>query len=105
MKYSAKYYEDFKQKYPVIAQSYDKLALDCRQAGPLDSKITRGVKLGIAIGIGSEGDIQNQVKLAMGEGFTPYEIRHAIIQSLTTAGFPKMIMAMVLAEEMFSENG
>jgi alkylhydroperoxidase/carboxymuconolactone decarboxylase family protein YurZ len=59
--------------------------------------------LGIAIGIGSEGDVQSHVLQAIGEGIAPDEIRHAILQSLTTAGFPKMIVAMRWAEEIIDK--
>lgn len=100
MKYSPAYYADFKEKYPEIARDFSKLAQSCHQAGPLDDKCRRMVKLGIAIGIGSEGDVQSLVLQALDEGITPDEIRHAILQALTTAGFPRMIEAMVWAEEI-----
>jgi len=100
MKYSPEFYADFQKKYPQIAKDFDKLAQACHQAGPLDTKVRRLIKLGIAIGIGSEGDVQSHVIQALDEGITPDEIRHAILQSLTTAGFPQMIVAMRWAEEI-----
>ena len=104
MKYSPEYYADFKKKYPDVAQDFDKLAQDCHKAGPLDAKNRRLVKLGIAIGIGSEGDVQSHVLQALDEGITPDEIRHAVLQSLTTAGFPQMIVAMRWAEEIINRK-
>lgn len=104
MKYSPEYFETFKQKYPIVAQDFDKLAQDCVHAGPLDMKLRRITKLGAAIGIGSHGDIQNHVMQALNEGFSPYEIRHAVVLTLTTVGFPRMIEAMVCAEEIISKH-
>ncbi|MFC1866413.1 carboxymuconolactone decarboxylase family protein [Chloroflexota bacterium] len=104
MKYSAEYYADFQNKYPQVAQEFGKLAQACHQAGPLDIKSRRLIKVGIAIGIGSEGDLQSHVIQALDEGVTPDEIRHAILQSITTAGFPKMIVAMRWAEEIIGKK-
>ena len=104
MKYSPEYYANFKKKFPQIAEDFNKLAQDCHQAGPLDMKCRRLIKLGIAIGIGSEGDVQSHVIQALDEGITPDEIRHAILQTLTTAGFPQMIVAMRWAEEIIGKT-
>jgi alkylhydroperoxidase/carboxymuconolactone decarboxylase family protein YurZ len=104
MKYSPAYYADFERKYPEVAVDFSKLAKACHQAGPLDEKCRRLVKLGIAIGIGSEGDVQSHVSQAITEGITPEEIRHAILQTLTTAGFPRMIEAMMWAEDIISSK-
>ena len=104
MKYSPEYYVDFEKKYPQIAKDFDKLAQDCHQAGPLGIKCRRLIKLGIAIGIGSEGDVQSHVIQALDEGISLDEIRHAILQTLTTAGFPQMIVAMRWAEEIIGKK-
>jgi alkylhydroperoxidase/carboxymuconolactone decarboxylase family protein YurZ len=104
MKYSPEIYSDFQKNFPGIADDFDNLAQGCHEAGPLDLKIRRLVKLGIAIGIGSEGDVQSHVIQALNEGITPDEIRHAILLALTTAGFPKMIVSMRWAEEVISKH-
>lgn len=102
MKYSPKYYKDLKKRYPEVARSHDQLAQDCAKAGPLNKKTQHLVKLGIAIGIGSEGDVQNLTAQALADGISPDEIRHAVLLSVTTAGFPAMIVAMQWAEEIIS---
>jgi alkylhydroperoxidase/carboxymuconolactone decarboxylase family protein YurZ len=102
MKYSPKYYKDFKRRYPEVAKSQDQLAQDCAKAGPLNKKTQHLVKLGIAIGIGSEGDVQNLTAQALTDDVSPDEIRHAVLLSVTTAGFPAMIVAMQWAEEIIS---
>ncbi|MBN1370003.1 MAG: carboxymuconolactone decarboxylase family protein [Dehalococcoidaceae bacterium] len=102
MKYSPEYYAAFEKRYPEIARDFEQLAQRCHQSGPLDEKCRRLVKLGIAIGIGSQGDIQSHVIQALDEGLTPEEIRHAVLQAITTAGFPRMIVAMVWADEIIT---
>jgi 4-carboxymuconolactone decarboxylase len=102
MKYSPKYYKDFKKRYPEVAKGYEQLALDCTKAGPLNKKIQHLVKLGIAIGISSEGDVQNHTMQALADGVSPDEIRQAVLLSVTTAGFPTMIVTMQWVEEILS---
>jgi alkylhydroperoxidase/carboxymuconolactone decarboxylase family protein YurZ len=104
VRYSPDYYKDLKKRYPLVAKSVDRLTADCSAAGPLDAKTRHLVKLGIAIGLGSEGDVQNLTMQALADGTTPDEIRHAVLLSLTTAGFPAMIASMQLAEEIISKK-
>ena len=102
MKYSPKYYKDLKKRYPEVAKCFDQLGQDCAKAGPLNKKTQLLVKLGVAIGIGSEGDVQNLTIHALADGVKPDEIRHAVLLSVTTAGFPAMIVAMQWVEEIIS---
>ncbi len=103
MRYSPDYYTNLKKRYPMVSKSFDTLAADCAVAGPLDAKTQRMVKLGVAIGKGIEGDIQNLTMQALADGNTPDEIRHAVLLSVTTAGFPAMITSMQLVEEIISQ--
>ncbi len=100
MKYSPDYFNEIKKRYPVVAGHFDELARDTAKAGPLDTKSQDLVKLGVAIGIGSEGDVQNLATRALDDGITPEEIRHAVLLSVTTAGFPVMIVAMQMVEDI-----
>ena len=104
MKYSPVYYSNLKKRYPTVAASFDKLAESCAGAGPLDSKTQHLVKLGVAIGLGSEGDVQNLAAQALKAGVSPEALRHAVLLSVTTAGFPAMIVAMQWLEEVISEK-
>jgi alkylhydroperoxidase/carboxymuconolactone decarboxylase family protein YurZ len=99
MKYSPEYFKQLEKRYPSVARSFTRLSEDCACAGPLDINTQRLVKLGVAIGAGIEGDIQNLAMQALTAGTTPDELRHAVLVSVTTAGFPGMIAAMQLVEE------
>lgn len=102
MKYSPKYYKDLKKRYPEVASSFDQLAQSCAKAGTLSKSTQLLVKLGVAIGIGSEGDIQNLTMQALAAGVKPDEIRQAALLSLTVGGFPGMIVAMQWIEEIIA---
>jgi alkylhydroperoxidase/carboxymuconolactone decarboxylase family protein YurZ len=75
------------------------------QSLPLERKTQHLVKLGTAIGIGSEGDVQNLCAQALADGLSPEAIRHAVLLTATTAGFPAMIAAMQWAEEIMAKKG
>ncbi len=96
-------YKDFQQRFPEIAKSYDELALECHQGGPLDEKTRRLIKLGIAIGLSSEGGTRSHARRALEMGISPDELRHVVLLALTTAGFPAMTAAMKWVEEVIDK--
>jgi 4-carboxymuconolactone decarboxylase len=104
MGYLPDIYKDFIKQYPDINKSYDALANACHRSGPLDKKTRRLVKLGIAIGMNSEGGIRSHTRRALEEGITADEVRHAVILAFTTAGFPYMIAAYKWVEEVISKS-
>lgn len=104
MNYIPKPYQDFKDDYPDILESYENLADKCHGAGPLDEKIRRLIKLGIAIGTGSEGAIKSHARRALEIGVSQDEIKHASLLALTTIGFPAMIAAWGWIKEVIKRN-
>jgi alkylhydroperoxidase/carboxymuconolactone decarboxylase family protein YurZ len=97
-------YERFKKEFPKVEKEYEKLAKQCHDSGPLDEKMRRLVKLGIAIGSESEGAVKSHTRKALAIGITPEEIRQAVLLGLTTIGFPKMIAALNWIHEALEEG-
>ncbi len=64
MNYLPKIYQESKQQFPEVAKAYDTLAASCHQWGPLDEKTRRLIKLGIAIGLSSEGGVRSHTRRA-----------------------------------------
>ena len=93
-------YQKFVKNYPELAESYEKLAVACHEAGPLLEKERRLIKLGIAIGQQSEGAVKSHARRALEGGAAIEEVRHIILLSLTTIGFPAMIAASGWVEEV-----
>lgn len=87
-------YLSFRERFPDVAAATDELGVSLDQAGPLDARERRLVKLGIAIGALADGAVRSNVRKALGEGATPEEIRHVGLLALTTAGFPTTIAAL-----------
>jgi 4-carboxymuconolactone decarboxylase len=103
MGYLPEIYKEFNQQFPEVAKAYDVLAADCHGWGPLDEKTRRLIKLGIAIGMSSEGAVRSHSRRALKEGISPGELRHTVLMALTTAGFPAMIASMKWVEEVIEK--
>lgn len=103
MSYLPEIYKDFQKQFPKVAEAYDVLAERCNKQGPLDKKCQRLVKLGIAIGITSEGAVRSHARRALEEGISADELRHTVLMATTTAGFPTMIAAMKWVEEVIAK--
>ena len=104
MSYLPEIYQEFKQHFPEVAKAYDALAASCHQWGPLDEKTRRLIKLGISIGLSSEGGVRSHTRRALEEGISPDELHHAVLMGFTTAGFPTMIAAMKWVEEVIEKS-
>ena len=80
--------EGIRTKHPEIWQAFSKLADACHDAGPLDEKTRRLVKLAIAVGAGTEGGTHSAVRHAAEAGVTAQEMEHVVLLSITTIGLP-----------------
>ena len=104
MAYLPDIYKEFKQQFPEITKAYDDLAVKCHGWGPLEEKTRRLIKLGVAIGLNSEGGVRSHARRALEEGITPDELRHAVLLAFTTAGFPTMIVAMKWVDRVIEKH-
>jgi AhpD family alkylhydroperoxidase len=90
----------FKETYPGVAKAYDQLGAATRPAGPLDAKTRALVSLAIAVGARHEGVVHSHTRKALEAGCTPAQIRHAVLLSVTTMGFPNMMAAMSWVDDV-----
>ena len=102
--YLPKVYEKFIDQFPEVFDSYKKLGIATRNAGPLDDKTRDLVKLGIAVGSNSRGGVMSHTRKAKANGASNEEIYQTILLGLTTIGFPSMIAALTWAEEVLRES-
>jgi 4-carboxymuconolactone decarboxylase len=89
-----KHVEQFRKRYPRIWQTFNELGNLCHDAGPLDEKTRRLVKLALSIGSGLEGATHSAVRNARAAGVTRDEIHHVALLAITTLGFPAATRAL-----------
>ncbi len=99
-----KWTKHFQRAYPKVWRAFQELGEECHSAGPLDQRTRRLVKIGIAAACGSEGAVHSAVRNALAEGVLPDEVRHSILLSITTIGFPKAQAALSWAEDVIGEK-
>jgi 4-carboxymuconolactone decarboxylase len=95
----------FLRDYPGVGDAYQTLGKAVANAGPLDGKTRELIKLGAAIASGQEGGTHSHVRKAMDAGASAEEVRHAVLQTLTTIGFPNMMRGMSWADDVIAERG
>jgi 4-carboxymuconolactone decarboxylase len=104
MNYLPDIYQEFQHGFPEVARIYEELAGKCHDWGPLDERTRRLVKLGVAMGLNSEGAVRSHARRAMEEGITTDELRHIVLLAFTTAGFPTMIAAFKWVDEVIAKH-
>lgn len=90
----------FQKSYPAVYQAYDALGTAAAEAGPLDPKMRALAKLGIAVGAQMEGAVHSHTRRAVEAGCSPAEIRHLVLLSVTTMGFPGMMKCLTWVEDI-----
>jgi AhpD family alkylhydroperoxidase len=86
--------------YPDIWKAYSNLGEACANAGPLDDKVRRLIKLALAIGAGSEGAVHSHTRRALEAGMTAEEIKQVAMLAIPTHGFPRAIAALTWIEDI-----
>lgn len=86
-------FKEFGVDHPDVQRAYEQLAAAAHDAGPLDEKTRRLVKLGISVGARLEGAVRSHTWQAKNAGVTDDEIDHVVMLALTTIGLPSTIAA------------
>jgi 4-carboxymuconolactone decarboxylase len=86
--------EDLWKRYPTVWKAFNELGSRCHEAGPLDEKSRRLVKLALSIGAGLEGATHSAVRNAHSVGITQEEIDHVALLVVSTLGMPAATRAL-----------
>ena len=95
-------YVGFRASYPSVASALDELARATEEAGLLDPRVLRLVKLALAVGSLSPGATRSNTRKALDAGDSPEEIRQVAVLAITTCGFPTAIAALGWIEEVLA---
>ena len=97
-------YKQFITQYPELGRAHDQASKAAAEAGPLDAKTVALVKIGISLGAGLESALRAHVRRAMQAGATQQEVEQAILQGMTTVGFPRTVAAWSWAKIQFERG-
>lgn len=85
---------ELQSRHPKVWKAFNELGEQCHEAGPLDEKSRRLVKLALSIGAGLEGGTHSAVRNAVKAGVTAEEIDHVAVLAISTLGLPAATRAM-----------
>ena len=91
-------HRDFVRRFPGIGEAWE-LVSKAAEAGPLDRRSARLVKLGIAIGAMREGAVHSSVRKARSAGASDAEMQQVLALAATTIGFPATVAAFTWVRE------
>src|ERR1700757_4142841 len=80
--------EELWKGYPTVWKAFNELGSRCHEAGPLDEKSRRLVKLGLSIGAGLEGATHSAVRNVQSVGMTKEELDHVALLAVTLLVMP-----------------
>jgi alkylhydroperoxidase/carboxymuconolactone decarboxylase family protein YurZ len=87
-------------QYPEVWDAYAELGRACAEAGPLDDRTRRLVKLALAVGARSEGAVHSHVRRAADEGIEPEALKQVAMLAIPTLGLPTGVAALTWIEDL-----
>lgn len=88
------------RSHPDVWNAYAALGKACAEAGPLDARTVRLVKLALAIGASSEGAVHSHTRRALSEGLNKDELRQVALLAIPTMGFPHAVKVLTWIEDL-----
>ena len=86
--------------YPAVWEAYEALGKAAAEAGPLDERTRRLVKLALSIGASSEGAVHSHARRALKEGVSTDELKHVALLAITTLGLPQAVKGLTWIEDV-----
>lgn len=84
---------DIAENHPDVWSAYSALGKAAAEAGPLNDRERRLVKLALAIGANSEGGVHSHVRRARAEGLEDSALEQVALLAIPTLGFPRAAAA------------
>jgi alkylhydroperoxidase/carboxymuconolactone decarboxylase family protein YurZ len=92
------------RRYPRVWESYAALGESTSEAGPLDERTARLVKIALAAGAGLEGAVHSHVRRGLREGLRVDEIRHIALLAVPTMGLPSAVRTMTWMDDVLEKK-
>lgn len=95
-------YNRFTTRFPDLEQAWEHMAAAGR-SGPLDERIQRLVKLGIAIGAMREGSVHSSVRKAQAMGIEEEALEQVVALAASTIGMPSTVAAFQWVRDVLDD--
>ncbi len=93
------------RRHPEIAASYQEFARAVHEkGGPLSARERALIKVAVAAASQYEHALRYHIGQAVGAQCTADDIEHALLLTATTAGFPRMMAALMIMREDLGKN-
>jgi alkylhydroperoxidase/carboxymuconolactone decarboxylase family protein YurZ len=96
--------ESFAREHPEVWEAYNALGESIAQAGPLDAKTQRLIKLGIAVGAGLQGAVHSHARRGLKAGCTDKELEQVALLGVTTVGWPRAFAALCWVQDIVEKQ-
>jgi alkylhydroperoxidase/carboxymuconolactone decarboxylase family protein YurZ len=90
-------------RHPQIWAAYERLGAACADAGPLDARTRRLVKLALAVGSQSEGAVHSHTRRSFDDGLSKEELLHVAMLAIPSIGLAKAVAAMTWIEDVLKD--
>ncbi len=91
------------KRYPGVWKSYQELGRTISEVEGLDKRAQHLVKLGIAIGAGTEGAVHSHVRRCKEADITDEEIYHAALLAVNTVGWPSAVATLSWIDDILGQ--
>ena len=92
------------KQYPEVWKAYQDFSEACSDAGPLDEKTVRLVKLALAVGAKSEGAVHSHTRRALKQGISPEELRQVALLAVTSIGWSPSMAALSWIQDVVDRS-
>ena len=96
--------QDVIEEYPDVWKAYQSLGEACSNAGPMEAKTVRLVKLALAIGAKSEGAVHSHTRRALREGITREELQQVALLAVTSIGWSSSMAALSWIQDVVNKQ-
>ena len=79
---------------PTCGNAYSRLGEATENAGPLDDRTIRLVKLALAIGAGRQGQVHSHARCGLKLGLSPAELRQVALLAVPSLGWSAGVAAL-----------
>ena len=92
------------KQYPEVWKAYQDFGEACSDAGPLDEKTVRLVKLALAVGAKSEGAVHSHTRRALKQGISPEALRQVALLAVTSIGWSPSMAALSWIQDVVDQS-